>query len=160
MKTTIFSILLISIVSCSKNEEDSALSSTDASAVAGMTQQISHLEQALNNLVNATDVTQRHHWDSVFHHYNSQFWHHHNQYHHDNNHPHNDHNHNWINYDPAIDHSSHYHHPYEGHANDSLVIVANNHHTSNEPHHDVNIHHLQHHNTIDSLHHLHQLHHH
>lgn len=159
MKTIFAFLVVLAIVSCSKNEKtDTALSASDAAAVAGMLQETDSLYQASAQLRAATTPQQIHHLDSVFHHHDTLYWHHHNQYNENNPHPHNDHHHQWVPYDHSVDHSHHYHHPYEGHANDSLIVVSNGHHPDYTTHHP-DIHDLHDHHVTDSLHHLHQTYH-
>lgn len=158
MKTICFLFLsIILFSSCGKNNSSKeTIRQDDVSASTGMTNKLSSLRQALTNLTGAQNSGQQHHWDSIYHHHDSLFWHHHNNYHH-NTYTHDDHSHQWVPYDPAINHSHHYHHSYPGHLNDSLIIVLNNHHHTNCDHHPG--HHICHHHTMDSLHHVHNLHH-
>lgn len=158
MKTTCFLLLTIILFSsCGKNSSSKeTIGQDDVSATTGMTNEQLSMRQAVTNLAVAQSSGQRHHWDSIYHHHDSLFWHHHNNYHH-NTYTHDDHSHQWVPYDPAINHSHHYHHPYPGHLNDSLITVLNNHHHTNCEHHPG--HHICHHHTMDSLHHVHNLHH-
>lgn len=158
MKT--FCALLIAalfIVACDKkNESAETIQQTDLTAAAGMTTELSFMEQSLNSLIAAPNHAQRLYWDSAYHHHDSLFWHHHNIYHHST-YSHDDHGHQWVPYDPAVNHHNHHHHHYPGHLNDSLVITTNNHHHTDCHHHPG--HHICHHHTIDSIHHVHNSHH-
>lgn len=160
MKTTLFCVLIFTLVSCSKNKEtEVSLNASDAAAVAGMLAEINSLGQAASHLDSAITSEQKHHWDSIYHHHNSLYWHHHNNYNVVNSHPHNDHEHQWVPYNPNIDHSHHYHHPYSANAHDSLVVVSNGHHPDHNANHP-DIHNLHDHQVVDSLHRIHQIHHH
>lgn len=159
MKTYSFLfMLLFSLIACDKNNNSAeTLDPEDITASANMTTSLSGMQQSLDNLLAASDVNQRHHWDSTYHHHDSLFWHHHNDYHH-NTYTHDDHDHQWVAYDPAVNHHHHYHHPYPGHPNDSLVSTPNNHHHDNNDHHHPG-HDLNHHHLLDSLHQVHNVHH-
>ena len=160
MKTNLTCILILTMISCSKNNETAViLNSADAVAVAAMAGEIINLKQAASHLQSAATPEQSLHWDSIYHHHNSLYWHHHNNYNAQNGHPHNDHGHNWMPYNPNVDHSHHYHHPYSVNPHDSLVIVSNNHHPDQKTH-DPKIHNLNDHHVVDSLHNIHQVHHH
>lgn len=158
MKTILFLVMtLLLFISCDKSSSSKGvIQQADLSASAGLTTELSAMQQSLTNLISAQTSGQRHHWDSAYHHHDSLFWHHHNNYHHDT-YSHDDHSHHWIPYDPAINHAHHYHHPYPAHLNDSLVTTPNNHHHTNCDHHPG--HHLCHHHSLDSLHTIHNLHH-
>jgi len=149
-------IVTIQFISCDKNNQSGEITLDDLSASASMTSELSSMQQSLNSLVASQSLGQRQFWDSAYHHHDSLFWHHHNNYHH-NTYTHDDHDHHWVAYDPGINHHFHYHHPYPGHLNDSLVTTPNNHHHTDCAHHPG--HHICHHHTIDSLHHVHNLHH-
>lgn len=146
------------IVSCDKKEDHNTdvLSNEDLIASQNIGTELVSIQQALDNLIAATNNTDRIYWDNLYHHHDSLFWHHHNIYHHST-YSHDDHSHQWVAYDPSINHHHHYHHPYPGHLNDSLVVTTNNHHHTDCHHHPG--HHICHHHTMDSLHQLHNLHH-
>lgn len=159
MKTICFLfIATLLFTGCDKNNESKeTVEQDDLSASVSMTSELSGMQQSLSSLTAAQSPDQRHHWDSAYHHHDSLFWHHHNNYHH-NTYTHDDHGHQWIPYDPAVNHHPHYHHPYPGHLNDSLVTTPNNHHhNNNDNHHPA--HDMNHHHTLDSLHHVHNVHH-
>jgi len=156
MKMLVYFLLVLFIISCNKDEKSETIQSDDLSASSNMTSELSFIQQALTNLISAQTANQRRHWDSVYHHHDSLFWHHHSIYHH-NTYVHDDHSHSWTPYDPAINHSHHYHHSYPGHLNDSLLTTPNDHHHTDCNHHPG--HHICHHHTLDSLHTIHNLHH-
>lgn len=159
MKTAICLLFLtIAIfISCDKNNgSNETIQPGDLTASVSMANELSEMQQALSHLSAAQNGHDQHHWDSIYHHHDSLFWHHHQNYHHDT-YTHDDHSHHWTAYDPAVDHSHHYHHSYPGHSNDSLITTPNNHHHSNCDHHSG--HHICHHHTMDSLHHAHNTHH-
>ena len=150
-------IAVLFIVGCDKkNEPTETIQPVDIAASAGITSELSSLQQSVTNLSAAQNTAQRLYWDSAYHHHDSLFWHHHNMYHH-NTYSHDDHSHQWVPYDPAVNHHGHHHPQYPGHLNDSLVTTTNNHHHINCEHHPG--HHICHHHTMDSLHHVHNLHH-
>lgn len=149
-------IITVFVLSCNKNESTETILQDDLSASVAMTGELSAMQQAVNSLMTAPNLTHRLYWDSVYHHHDSLFWHHHNIYHH-NSYSHDDHNHAWVPYDPTINHHGHHHPQYPGHPNDSLVTTPNNHPHVNCEHHPG--HHICHHYTMDAIHHLHKLHH-
>lgn len=152
----VFISAILVAMACNKNESTETIQQDDLSASVAMTGELSSLQQSMNSLMAAPNITQRLYWDSVYHHHDSLYWHHHNIYHH-NTYLHDDHSHAWLPYDPAINHHGHHHPQYPGHLNDSLVTTTNNHHHVNCEHHPG--HHICHHHTMDSLHHVHNLHH-
>lgn len=157
MKIICLFILVIFFIGCDKNNgSKETVQADDLSASLSMTNELTDMRQAVTNLIAGQSYQQRHYWDSIYHHLDSLFWHHHNNYHHQT-YIHDDHTHHWTSYDPAINHSHHFHHPYPGHLNDSLVTTTNSHHHTTCDHHPG--HHICHHHTMDSLHHVHNLHH-
>ena len=160
MKTIIFNLLVLVLISCSRNNEtEITLNSSDVAAVAAMAVETNNLVLSSTELKSATTSEQIHHWDSIFHHHDSLFWHHHSLYNENNHNPHNDHHHVWIHYEPSIDHSHHYHPVYPNHPGDSVINASNGHHSDYTNYHPE-IHSLHDHHVIDSLHHLHQVYHH
>lgn len=147
--------LLISMISCNKNEtvEGNVISNADSIATQNMALELAELKLAMNHLTTASLESDRIHWDSQFHYHDSLFWEHHEHYHHEK-YNHDDHHHEWVPYDTNVSHHHHYHPPYPNHHDDSLLTTPNNHHHDNRdnhfPGHDI----LQHHD-IDSLHQAH-----
>ena len=143
------------ILSCDKDNDkgNNKLSSEDLIASQSMAGELVSMQQALNSLRTAPDITHRQYWDNQYHYHDSLYWHYHANYHHEH-YTHDDHHHEWLPYDPTINHSHHYHHTYPNHHNDSLVTSPNNHHHDNHDHHFPG-HDLDHHHTLDSLHHIH-----
>ena len=150
-------IATLLFIGCQKNtESDETIQQDDLVAASAMTNEISIMQQSLNNLISAPNQAQRLYWDSAYHHHDSLFWHYHHIYHHGT-YSHDDHGHQWVPYDPAINHHGHHHPRYPGHLNDSLIITTNNHHHTNCDHHPG--HHICHHHSIHSIHQLHNIHH-
>ena len=148
---------LLVLAACDKGKNSSeSIDQSDLVAASNMTTHLGTMQVALNNLLNATNQTQRLYWDSAYHANDDLFWINHNAYHH-NSYEHDDHSHTWVPYDPAVNHHHHHHHHYPGHLNDSLVTTLTSHHHTTCHHHPG--HHICHHHTLDSLHHIHQAHH-
>jgi len=156
MKKILTSIILVALtVSCEKSEttDRNILSGEDSIATQGMQHELSELKQVMDNLITASNDSDRIQWDNMYHHHDSLFWVHHEHYHHERYH-HDDHHHEWVPYDPNVNHHHHYHPAYTNHHNDSLVTNPNNHQHDNHDHHFPGHDILQHYN-IDSLHEVH-----
>ena len=160
MKTSLFCLLIVALISCSRNiETEITLNPSDAAAVTGMVQEFNNLLVTSGELASASTAQQKHHLDSIYHHHDSLFWHYHSLYNEINHHPHNDHLHKWVPYDHTIDHSHHFHPVYPHNIHDSLIVVPNGHHPHHTIHHSE-IHSIHDHHRIDSLHNIHQVYHH
>jgi len=122
-----------------------------------MSNELILIDAAIDSMLISTSSAHKQHWDNLYHQHDSLFWHHHNLYHHQT-YAHDDHSHEWVPYSSSIHHTSHFHHPYPDHLNDSLIIHTNNHHHTNSDNHFTG-HHVQQHHTLNSLHHLHNTHH-
>jgi hypothetical protein len=115
---TLGTILLVSLVSCQKEEKDQTSDPTstathdDMNARTGMETALNNMGVYNNALANATHASQQHHYDSLYHHHDSLFNHHHNTHHHgDVNHHH---DHDELHYHHVVDslHQAHVpHHP-------------------------------------------------
>ncbi|RYZ49962.1 MAG: hypothetical protein EOP49_15050 [Sphingobacteriales bacterium] len=161
MKTAYLLSFVVIIFSCTKNENkdnNESMAPADITASQSMRTEAVASRNALAALVSATTTSTRQHFDSAFHMHDSLFWVNHGAYHHGA-YQHDDHNHHWVPYDSTVNHSHHYHHPYPGHAHDSLVVTPLNHNHDNtdghHPGHDLSDHHTQ-----DSLHQIHNHYHH
>ncbi len=159
MKTTLafLGIALVFIACDKKDNESSQLNEVDNVATQNMNTELAAISTSINNLASATTETDKHHWDSLYHLHDALFWQHHNSYNHES-YNHDDHSHQWVQHDPNVNHQDHYHHPYPGHLNDSLVTIQNNHQHNNTDNHHPG-HGIQHHHTLESLHHIHNQHH-
>lgn len=156
---TIYLLLLTSIIliACDKKDYSDELSAADLSTSLKMSAELNLMKQSLDNIIASPGLPEKRHWDSLYHKHDSLFWQYHDMYPH-NHYAHDDHYHNWTIYDPNVNHQGHFHHPFPGHLNDSLVTTQNNHLHDNHSRH-FRGHDLLHHQFMDSLHLVHQVHH-
>lgn len=158
MRTICFLLLSsIILIACEKENTSDEISAADLSTSVKMSAELSLMKQSLDNIIASTAQSEKLHWDSLYHVHDSLFWQYHHMYPH-NHYAHDDHSHNWAIYDPTVNHHNHFHHPYPGHLNDSLVTTQNNHLHDNHSRH-FRGHDLVQHQFMDSLHLVHQVYH-